>query len=133
MAYATSGGDVGSATFLAGNIMYQTTQALLDAEDGDDLDILNDAVMLMDSVTSYFTEKDPTFTIEWHKIQAARLKATILDEKGAVHAYQPGFDTTADADFRWREMRAMFRSMCRLGKMTRVESPSASWDPVVAP
>lgn len=133
MAYGTSGGDVGSATFLAGNIMYQTTQALLQAGEGEDMDILNDAVMLMDSVTSYFTEKDPTFTKEWQAIQKSRQGAKVQDDKGNLHPYQPGFDTSQDADFRWREMRTMFRSMCRLGKMTRVESPSAAWEPVVAP
>jgi hypothetical protein len=131
VAYGTSAGDLGNATFQAGNIMYQTTQAILQAEDGQDMDILNDAVMLMDTVTSYFTDSDPVFVKEWAAIGEARRKATIRDEKGNAFAYEPGHDNQLDAQFRWRELRAMFRSMCRIGKMTRVDSPNAEWTPAV--
>jgi hypothetical protein len=130
---AFASGDVHSATFLAGNIVYQTTQALLNAKDeGEDVDVLNDATVLMDIVTSYFTETDQTFLKEYEAIQKDRKKATILDDKNQLLRYEPGIDRGMDAAFRHRELRAMFRSMCRVGKMTRIDSPSAEWNPEVS-
>lgn len=129
MAYASP--DVHSAAFLAGNIIYQATQRLFDAENDGDLDVLNDAAPLMDVVTSYFTESDPVFLAEMEKITAARKAAKVKGEDGRVYPYEPGFDKAMDADFRFKELKAMFRSMCRVGKFTRIESPSATWEPKV--
>lgn len=129
MAYASP--DVHSAAFLAGNIVYQATQRMLDSDDGRDLEVLDDAVLLMDVVSSYFTENDPQFAVESQRINEARKAARIRGEDGKLSPYEPGYDKHLDADFRFRELKAMFRSMCRVGKFTRIESPSAEWKPQV--
>lgn len=129
MAYASN--DVGSATFLAGNIIYQATQRLLAERDPEDGEVLDDAVLLMDAVTSYFTEDDAVFAKESAAIQKARQGAKIRGEDGKLYPYEPGFDANLDTAFRFKELKAMFRSMCRVGKFTRVEAPSAEWKPQV--
>lgn len=118
MAYSSS--DIGSLRFLAANVIYQATGKLLNAEDEADADALHDACMMMDVVSSYYTENDPLFAKEWAAIQADRLKAT----------WVPGQDATQDLGFRWRELKAMFRSLCRKGTFVRIDSPSAAWEPL---
>lgn len=122
MAYTSN--DIASLTFLAANVIYQTTGRVMDAEDEEDADILNDAVLMMDVVSSYYTELDPVFAKEWQSIQKDR-----LDPKKAPYA--PGQDRAQDDGFRWRELKAMFRSLCRMGKFVRIDSPSAEWKPEV--
>lgn len=120
MAYASP--DIGTPRFLAANVVYQATQALLGGDDAGDTDVLNDAVLMMDAITSYYTESDKEFAKEWKKVQEDRAKAP----------YAPGEDRSQDDGFRWRELKAMFRSMCRVGKFERQESPSAEWEPLEA-
>lgn len=122
MAYNSN--DIASLTFLAANVIYQATGRVMDAENEDDADILNDAVLMMDVISSYYTETDAQFAKEWRQIQADR-----LDPKKAP--YLPGVDRAQDDGFRWRELKAMFRSLCRAGKFVRIDSPSAEWKPEV--
>lgn len=119
MAYAST--DIGSLRFLAANVIYQATGAMLSAEDERDGDILHDACLMMDVVSSYYTEKDADFAKEWQAIQKDRAKAP----------YAPGQDQTQDLGFRWRELKAMFRALCRQGTFVRQESPGAEWIPKV--
>ncbi len=69
MSYA--GGDIGSLRFLAANVIYQATGALLRPDTGDEADrgVLDDATLMMDVIASYHTEKDPSFATEWQGIQ----------------------------------------------------------------
>lgn len=132
MAYASN--DIGSRRFLAANVIYQTTGKILDADDEGDADVLNDAVLMMDVITSQATmgdmdfggthKPDPVFLKEWQAIQNDR-----KDPRKAPYA--AGQDRAQDDAFRWRELRAMFRSMCRQGDFARVDSPSAEWTPEV--
>lgn len=119
MAYAST--DIGSLRFLAANVIYQATGAMLGAEDESDGDILHDACLMMDVVSSYYTETDEDFAKEWDTIQAKRAKAP----------YAPGQDQSQDLGFRWMELKAMFRSLCRKGTFVRIESPSVEWNPKV--
>lgn len=115
MAYAST--DIGSLRFLAANVIYQCTQAMLQASDEKDADALHDACMMMDVVSSYYTEEDGEFKQEWQAIQNARGKAK----------WAPGEDQGQDLGFRWMELKAMFRSLCRKGTFVRIESPAAPW------
>lgn len=124
MAYSGSN-EIGSLRFLAANVIYQATQRILEAEDGGDSDILSDAVLLMDVVSSYYTEKDQAFAKEWAAIQKDRLDR-------AKAPFAPGEDRAQDDGFRWRELKAMFRALCRSGAFVRIDSPSAEWNPKVA-
>lgn len=127
MAYTSD--NVGSATYLAGNIIYQATQRLMESKPEEDTDVLDDAVLLMDVVTSYFTEDDPKFRTEFEAIAEARKNAKVKGEDNKLYPYEPGFAKNLDDAFRYKELKAMFRSMCRAGKFTRVESPTAEWKP----
>lgn len=123
MAYASP--DIATPRFLGANVVYQATQALLAGDDSADADVLNDAVLMMDVITSYYTERDALFAAEWKAIQD--------DRKNPEKApYGPGEDRGQDDGFRWRELKAMFRSMCRVGKFERMESPAAEWEPLEA-
>lgn len=123
----TYSGDIGSLRFLAANVMYQATGRLLASGDAEDRGVLDDAVLLMDVVSSYDTENDEKFQEEWTSIKKDRAKV----EK----AMKPGeeLDPSVLEAFRWRELRAMFRSLCRSGKFVRKDSESATWEPTVRP
>lgn len=125
MAYAGSGGDIGSLRFLAANIIYQATSSLLRPDTGDEADrgVLDDASLMMDVVASYHTEKDDDFKTEWAGIMADRKKAEASLTRGME------LDPSVVEAFRWRELRAMFRSLCRKGTFVRQDSPNAAWDP----
>lgn len=123
MAY--NGADIGSLRFLAANVIYQATQSLLRPDSGDETDrgVLDDAALMMDVVASYHTETDQKFKEEWGKIVEDRQTA----QKGLARGLE--LDPSVNEAFRWRELRAMFRSLCRAGKFERQESPNAGWDP----
>lgn len=123
MAYNSS--DIGSPRFLACNIIYQATQALLAGDDQSDRGVLDDAVLMMDVVCSYFTDKDNVYAQEMAGVKKDRDAS-----KAAVPRGQELAPEVLEA-FRWREMKAQFRSMCRVGKLERMESPSAEWVPEV--
>lgn len=122
-----TGGDIGSLRFLAANVIYQATGALLRPETGDEADrgVLDDMVLMLDLVSSYHTETDSKFGAEWAKIQGDRQKA-----QGSVKAGLE-LDASVLEGFRWREGKAMFRALCRAGKFERQESPEAQWVPQV--
>lgn len=120
MAYADA--KVSSVAWLAGNVFYQLTQRMLDgAEDGSDLEVLEDGVMLMDAATRYYTDKDEVFLEEWSEIQE--------DREAAVEG---GFDASIHIreaiQFRFRELTAMFTSMVRSGQFTYIEPEATDWD-----
>lgn len=126
MAYAGgAGGDIGSLRFLAANVLYQATGGLLAPDSGDDADrgILDDAVMLLDVISSYHTQEDAKFLAEMEDIR--------VDRKAAMKAVPNGQELAPEAmeRFRWRELKAMFRSLCRAGTFVRVDSPGSSWKP----
>jgi hypothetical protein len=118
-------GDIASLRFLAANVIYQATQALLRPDTGDEADrgILDDACMMMDVISSYYTETDPKFTVEINAIRSDRTKAQSTLKPGLE------LDPAILESYRWREIKAMFRSMCRQGNFVRQESPSAEWIP----
>ncbi len=119
MAYQTT--EIGTLRFLAANIIYQATQGLLGARDEQDSDILDDAVLMMDVVSSYLTEGDEDFEKEWRAVQEDRTEAQ----------YAPGEDRGQDQGFRWRELKAMFRSLCRNNQFVQHASASVEWKPEV--
>lgn len=123
MSYSTN--DIGSLRFLAANVVYQTTGAMLRPETGDEADrgVLDDAVLMMDVISSYYTEKDPQFATEWKRISQER--------RSAEAQVKPGMELEPSVleAFRWRELKAMFRSLCREGTFVRRESPEAEWKP----
>lgn len=123
MAY--TGGDIGSLRFLAANVIYQATQALLRPDTGDEADrgVLDDASLMMDVVSSYHTEADHEFKTEWAAILKDRRQAESTLTRGME------LDPSVVEAFRWREIRAMFRSLCRKGTFVRQDAPNASWDP----
>lgn len=123
MAY--TGGDIGSLRFLAANVIYQATQALLRPETGDEADrgVLDDASLMMDVVSSYHTEQDSDFKAEWAAILKDRRQAEANVPRGME------LDPSVVEAFRWREIRAMFRSLCRKGTFVRQDAPNATWDP----
>lgn len=123
MAY--TGGDIGSLRFLAANVIYQATQALLRPDTGDEADrgVLDDASLMMDVVSSYHTEQDSEFKAEWAAILKDRRQAESTLTRGME------LDPSVVEAFRWREIRAMFRSLCRKGTFVRQDAPNASWDP----
>lgn len=127
MTYA--GTDIGSLRFLAANVIYQATGALLRPEIGDEADrgVLDDSVLMMDVLASYYTEQDPQFAAEWTRI--------VKDREKAMAGLKEGFELepSVTESFRWRELKAMFRSLCRKGTFVRQESPSAEWKPTVKP
>ena len=125
MSYPTN--DIGTTRFLAGNIIYQATNRMLSPDTGDEADrgVLDDAVLMMDVVASYRVEADAAFAKEW---------ATIQTERRAAQAAIPlghELDPATSESFRWRELRAMYRSLDRQGPMSRNESPAAEWNPSV--
>lgn len=124
MAY-NGGGDIGSLRFLAANTIYQATGALLAPNSGDEADrgVLDDAVMLMDVISSYYTEDDKKFQGE--------VAAIKKDREAAMAKVAGGRELAPEVleAFRWRELKAMFRSLCRAGTFVRVESPGSSWKP----
>lgn len=124
MAYAAPGNEIGTLRFLFANVVYQGTQALLNAEDEQDADVLNDMVLLGDAIASYLTESDSLFVKEWSAIQKDR-----LDPKKAPYA--PGEDRGQDQGFRWRELKAMIRSMARMDQLVKHASASVEWTPQV--
>src|SRR5688572_10641086 len=67
-----------------------------------------------DVLTSSFTEQDRDFEKEWTAIQADRVAT----------GWQENFDEAKDLAYRFRELRAMTRSACRRGILTRLESPT---------
>lgn len=118
MAYESS--DIGSLRFLAANVFYQATNGLLAADDEKDSDIWDDAVLLMDVVSSYLTETDPEFQPEWEAIQRDRANPRKAQ-------WAPGENRAQDAGFRQRELKAMFRSLCRQNQFVRHASATAEW------
>lgn len=115
--------DISSVRFLAANIVYQLTGRMMGGGNAEDADAADDAALLMDMVSSYFTESDPVFHKEWAIIQAAR--ASDL-ERG----YLPGEnDPAKDLDYRFREMKAMFRCLCRKGQFVDLAPPKTTWEP----
>lgn len=122
MAY--SGADIGSLRFLAANVIYQATQSLLRPDTGDEADrgVLDDASLMMDVVSSYHTELDPEFKTEWANIVKDRRNA----ETGLARGME--LDPSVVEAFRWREIRAMFRSLCRKGTFVRQDAPNTTWD-----
>lgn len=121
MAY--EGNELGSLRFLAGNLMYQVTARMMQGGNQEDIDALDDATLLMDVISSYYTEKDKKFKEEWVAIQQARQEAL---EAG----YLPGEnDPAKDLDFRFRELKAMFRSLCRSGVFVELAAPKTTWEP----
>lgn len=121
MAYDAA--EVGSLRFLAGNLMFQLTKEMLaNGDDGHDADVLDDASLLMDVISSYYTEKDEQFQKEWARIEARRTQ--MIEEDG----YVPGEHRDGDVDLRMRELKAMFRSLCRKGTFVFQEPESAGWD-----
>lgn len=118
-----TGGDIASLRFLAANAIYQLTQATLHGDDESDRGALDDAVLLLDVISSYQTENDDKFGAEVTKIHEER--------QTAASKLRPGEElapATLEA-FRWRELKAMFRSLCRQGVFVRQESPEAEWKP----
>lgn len=123
----TYNGDIGSLRFLAANVMYQATGRLLASGDAEDRGVLDDAVLLMDVVSSYDTENDEKFQQEWASIKQDRAKVEKALKLGEE------LDPSVLEAFRWRELRAMFRSLCRSGKFVRKDSEAAIWEPTVRP
>lgn len=123
------GQDIGTLRFLAANVVYQATGALLKPDSGDEADrgVLDDMVLMLDMVSSYYTENDEKFAAEWRQIHEDRRKA--------MSALKPGFELEPAVleGFRWREGKAMFRALCRQGTFVRQESPAAEWVPTVKP
>lgn len=123
MAYNST--DIGSLRFLAANVIYQATQSLLRPDTGDEADrgVLDDASLMMDVVSSYHTEADADFKTEW--------AAIVKDRRAAEASLTRGMelDPSVVEAFRWREIRAMFRSLCRKGTFVRQDAPNATWDP----
>jgi hypothetical protein len=115
--------DIGSLRFLSANVIYQLTQKLLNSEDAEDRGALDDGVLLMDAISSYHTEKDKEFAAEMQAVEEARRKSSASVKPG--HELDPSVLET----YRWRELKAMFRSMCRQGIHVRQESPSTEWVP----
>ena len=123
MSYGTS--DIGSLRFLAANVIYQVTGKLLQGDDASDRGALDDAALLMDVISSYHTETDDKFAAEWGRIQE--------DRRAALAAVPRGMELAPEEaeKFRWRELRAQFRSLCRKGTFVRQEAPTAEWVPGV--
>jgi hypothetical protein len=123
VSYASN--DIGSLRFLAANVIYQATGALLKPESGDEADrgILDDAALMMDVISSYHTERDQEYVRE--------AQAIARDRQTAIKALRPGMelDPAVLESLRWRELKAMFRALCRGGTFVRQESPSAEWKP----
>lgn len=119
-----NGADIGSLRFLAANVIYQATQALLRPDTGDEADrgVLDDASLMMDVVSSYHTEQDDDFRKEWQTILQDRRQAESTLKRGME------LDPSVVEAFRWREIRAMFRSLCRKGTFVRQDSPNATWN-----
>lgn len=119
----TYSGDIGSLRFLGADVIYQLTHAMLSGDDESDRGALDDAVLLLDVVSSYQTEKDPIFTAEAAAIREERLAALKGLSKGMELA------PSTQESFRWRELKAMFRSLCRQGVFVRQESQETEWRP----
>lgn len=117
--------DIGTLKFLAANCIYQLNQSLMMGDDSEDRGALDDAVLLLDVVSSYQTEKDANFHRE--------MQAIVRDRQAAKQALKPGMELTPELleGFRWRELKAMFRCLCRQGTFVRQESPNATWKPEV--
>lgn len=88
------------------------------SDSGQDGACLDDEALWADVLTSFHTERDPHFKEEWAKI--------LQDRKSA--AYANGEDAAQDLNFRMREMKAMVRSMCRQGILTRLAAPKTTWE-----
>ncbi len=122
MAYV-GGQDIASVRYLYANVIYQATGRLMNGDDAEDRAVLDDAVMMGDAIASYYSEQDPVFAREWALI--------VKDRQAANDKVKPGFELEASVleGFRWRELKAQFRSLCRQGQFVRQESPSAEWIP----
>jgi hypothetical protein len=117
-------GDIASLRFLAANTVYQATQALLRGDEATDRGVLDDTVLMLDVIGSYYTEQDPAYATEMSQIRQDRESALSKVPRGLE------LEPSELERFRWRELRAMFRSLCRQGTFVRLESPEASWDPL---
>lgn len=117
--------DISSLHFLAANVIYQATNGLLAADNEEDRGILDDAVLMMDVVSSYDTETDPKFAVEWQAIQDRRKRIAESIPKGQEAA--PEVLET----LRWAELKAQFRSLCRAGRFVRQSSPGSDWKPTL--
>lgn len=76
-----------------------------------------------DVISSYYTEQDPIFATEMEVIRRDRKQAQANTPKGQE------LDPAMVESYRWRELKAMFRSLCRQGTFVRQESPKAEWKP----
>jgi len=123
MAYTGSGNDIGSLRFLAANVVYQATGKMLNSEDEADRGVLDDAVLMMDVISSYYTEEDPDFAHEMDEIKKDRLKAESHLKPGLE------LDPSVLEGLRWRQLKAMFRSLCRKGTFVRIDPPVKEWVP----
>lgn len=118
-------GDIGSLRFLAAHDIYQLTVKLLQSDDEADRGALDDAVMLLDVLSSYYTDDDDRFKKEMQGILEDRRKATNALARGME------LDAATQEAFRWRELKAMFRSLCRQGVFVRQASQESEWIPQV--
>lgn len=123
MSYA--GPDIASLRFLAANVTYQATGALVNGDEESDRGVLDDAVLMMDVISSYYTDRDDLFKLEWSSIQEDRKKANAHVKRGEELAPE-----TLEG-LRWRELKAQFRSLCRQGVFVRQESTKSEWIPEV--
>lgn len=90
------------------------------AESGEAPDLDSEALWA-DVLTSSFTENDSDFQAEWQLIQDNRKAHQYAD--GTI-GWQADYDEGVDLSFRFQEFRAMVRSACRKGILTRHESPT---------
>lgn len=90
---------------------------------------LDSEALWADVLTSSFTEVDDKFQDEWAGIQENRKTYRYSD--GTI-GWQADYDEAVDLAFRFQEFRAMVRSACRKGILTRHESPTIEeWKPKV--
>jgi hypothetical protein len=106
--------------------LQEVGRKIAQSEEAPDLD---SETLWADVLSSSFTEQDDAFQDEWQKIQEARRTHKYQD--GTI-GYQENYDEGVDLGFRFRELRAMVRSACRKGILTRYESPTIEeWKPKV--
>lgn len=120
MAYADE--KVASVAWLAGNVFYQLTQRMFQGvSDGTDLDAMDDAAILMQIATRYYTSQDADFVDEWAQIMEER-EAAMRD------GFQPEVHRRKALELRAKEIDAMFTSMVRMGQLAYQEPEASPWD-----
>lgn len=122
MAYSATSGDPSNMGFLLGRLLDMISQVVTNAS-SDSVDLDAEALLLFE-YASFYTYEDPKFREDWERIQKLR-KAEY-----ARLGIEQGDDARVDLGFRFQEVGATVRSLCRLHVLTRAETNKTGYEPM---